>query len=192
MPHILVQIMSQMTSLSEEEEATIEACFPLKDFMSGTYLLREGQVAHEGYYVVKGCIRAFELIDGEEKTTAFFTEGYSAVDFHSQATGKPSSQNFVCQEDSTVAIVNQEKEQQLYEQFPRFETFCRSGMEEMMGNQQAQMAKFIVMSPKERYLNLMRERPELIHRVPQYHLASFLGVKPETLSRIRRRIATES
>lgn len=192
MPHILVQIMSQMTSLSEEEEAAIEACFPLQDFPSGAYLLREGQVAHEGYYVVKGCIRAFELIDGEEKTTVFFTEGYSAVDFQSQATGKPSSQNFVCQEDSTVAIVNQEKEQQLYEQFPRFEAFCRSGMEEMMGNQQAQMARFIIMSPKERYLNLLQARPELIRRVPQYQLASFLGVKPETLSRIRRRIATES
>jgi len=190
--HILVQLMASMTSLSEAEKEAIEQCFPVKTYPRDTYLLRPGQVADKGYYVISGCIRAYELADGEERTTAFYTQGHAAIDFLSQAKGTPSRLNFVCTEETEVAIVSQEKEQWLYKMFPRFETFCRAGMEEMMGKQQEKLARFIGMNPKERYLNLLEERPELLAQVPQYQLASYLGVSPETLSRIRKRIATES
>jgi len=63
-------------------------------------------------------------------------------------------------------------------------------MEQMMGNQQETLSKYIVSGPKERYLQLLEERPDLINRVPQYHIASFLGIKPETLSRIRKKISS--
>ena len=65
-------------------------------------------------------------------------------------------------------------------------------MEEMMGNQQELLIRFVSTSPKERYLQLLQERPSLLARVPQYQLASYLGVSPETLSRIRKRITLEA
>ncbi|MCB0628610.1 MAG: Crp/Fnr family transcriptional regulator [Saprospiraceae bacterium] len=188
MSHILVQLMSQLTRLTEEEESAIEKSFPIRTFEKGTYLLKEGQIAKDAYYVISGCIREYELLDGDEKTTSFFTEDQSVANFYSMANQAPSRVNFVCAEDTTVAVLNAEKESELYRKFPRFETFCRTGMEQMMGTRQEQLADLITLKPEQRYRKLLEQRPELLNRVPQYHLASYLGIQPETLSRIRKRI----
>ncbi|MEM1328744.1 MAG: Crp/Fnr family transcriptional regulator [Bacteroidota bacterium] len=188
MNHIFVELLSQMTHLSAKEQAAIESSFPIKTFEKDTFLLKEGQIARNAYFVIEGCIRAYQLLDGEEKTTAFFTEHQSVVNFNSLANRQPSRLNLVCAETSTIAILNSEKEQALYRQFPRFETFCRTGIEQMMGDQQQQLATFIALKPEQRYLKLQNERPDLLNRVPQYQIASYLGIKPETLSRIRKRL----
>ena len=191
MDHIMVTLMSQLTTLTEEEALAIEESFPIITFAKGTYLLKAGQIARDAWYVVKGCVREYELIDGEERTLAFYTEDHSVANFHSLANGTASKQNFICMENSTLGVLNAQKEQQLYDRFPRFETFCRTGMEEMMGMKHDQLSQFMIMSPKERYLKLLKERPDLVNRVPQYQLASYLGIKPETLSRIRKRMVKE-
>lgn len=189
MEHILVQFMSQLTSLTDEEIKQIKDSFPIKTFQKKHLLLKEGMIANDAYLVIKGCIREYELIDGEEKTTAFYTENQSAINFNSQVNKTPSTKYFECTEITTVAILNGEKEKELYEKHPRFEKYCREGMEQMMGTQQEAFSKFMVSSPKERYLQLQNERPELINRVPQYQIASYLGIKPETLSRIRNKLS---
>ncbi|WP_245557494.1 Crp/Fnr family transcriptional regulator [Neolewinella persica] len=188
MENILVQQMSQLTFLSPEERQGIRESFPVKTFEKGHYLLKEGMVANDAFFVVKGCIREFKTLNGEEKTTAFYTENQSAINFGSQANGKPSAIYFICTETTTVAILNRKKEEALYQKHPRFESFCREGMEQMMGAQQETLTKFITLSPRERYLLLVDNRPDLINRIPQYQIASYLGIKPETLSRIRRKI----
>jgi len=192
MDHILVQFMSQLTTLTADEQLSIKESFPIKTFEKGHLLLKEGAIAHNAFFVIKGCIREYELSDGEELTTAFYTENDSAINFYSQVNKVPSTKYFECTESTTVAILNGEKEKALYTKHPRFESFCREGMEQMMGAQQAATSKFIVSGPKERYLQLVRERPKLINRVPQYQIASFLGIKPETLSRIRKKIASNT
>jgi len=188
MEHILVKMMAELTSLTEEEKRTIEQCIPIKSYDKGKLLLREGQVVQNTYFVIKGCIREYELRDGEERTTAFYTDHQSAINFNSLANGIPSRCYFVCNEDTTVAILNAEEEQALYRKHPRFETFCRSGMEKMMGEKQNQLAELITLKPEERYQKMQAERPDLLNRVPQYQIASYLGIKPETLSRIRKRL----
>jgi len=191
MEHILVQFMSQLTSLSSEESKAIEDSFPIKTFQKGHLLLKEGMIAKDAFFVIEGCIREYELLDGEEKTTAFYTENQSAINFNSQVNKVSSSKYFECAEETKVAILNSEKEKHLYQMHPRFESFCREGMEQMMGSQQETLSKFIVSGPKERYLQLLKERPELINRVPQYQIASYLGIKPETLSRIRKKMSAK-
>ena len=188
MKNILVELMSQLTNLTEEESLAIEESFPMKTFKKGTYLLKEGQVAVDSYFIIKGCIRNYQLVDGEEKTIDFYEDNQTAANFNSLANKTPSKHFFVCIEETTVAIVNNLKEQELYKKYPRFEAFCREGMEQMMGNQQEDFLKFKVSNPEERYLILLKERPTLINRVPQYQLASYLGIEPETMSRIRKRI----
>lgn len=188
MKHILVEILSEMTTLSPEEVKEVEQSFPLQTYPKGTYLLKEGQVAKESYFVVKGCVRNYELLDGEENTLDFYTENQSVANFNSLATGKPSTINFVCTEETTVTKINGEIEKELYRKIPRFETFCREGMEQMMGNLQNELSVFLKLKPEERYQKVLKERPDLINRVPQYQLASYLGIKPETLSRIRKRV----
>ena len=186
--HILVEIMSQLTPLTEEEERDIENSFPIRTFEEGTFLLKEGQVAKDAYYVIKGCVREYKLSDGEEITTGFLTEEAAVINFDSLSNQTPSKINFVCLEKTTLAILNAEKESELYKRHPRFETFCRNGLEQMFGDKHAQLAEFIALKPEERYLKLQQERPDLLNRVPQYYIASYLGIKPETLSRIRKRI----
>lgn len=188
MEHILVQFLSQMTALTDEEISDIRSSFPIKTFEKNHLLLKEGTIANNAYYVISGCIREYKLFDGQEKTTAFYTEDQSAINFNSQVNQVPSTKYFECTESTTVAILNGTKEKELYEKHPRFEKFCREGMEQMMGAHQETLSEFITSSPTERYLQLQNERPELINRVPQYQIASFLGIKPETLSRIRNKL----
>lgn len=190
MEHILVQFMSQLTSLTDEETNSIIESFPIRTYEKGHLLLKAGKIAKDAFFVINGCIREYELSDGEELTTAFYTEEQSAINFNSQVNKVPSTKYFECTEKTTVAILNSEKEKSLYQKHPRFERFCREGMEQMMGNQQEALSKFIVSGPKERYLELLNQRPGLINRVPQYQIASYLGIKPETLSRIRKKIAS--
>jgi len=84
--------------------------------------------------------------------------------------------------------MTQEDENELFRRFPRFERISRIALEEELGNYQEMLANFMMSSPEERYLKLLKNRPDLLDRVPHYQLASYLGVKPESLSRIRKRI----
>ncbi|UNY99221.1 Crp/Fnr family transcriptional regulator [Zhouia spongiae] len=191
MSHILVELMSKLTRLTSEEELAIEESFPIRTFEKRALLISEGQTANNAYYVISGCIREYMLIDGEERTINFFTEEQSVINFDSLANGTPSKQNYECTEQTTVAVLNLKKEQELYARFPRFETFCRTGMEKMMGEKQSQLAEFVSLQPAQRYQKLQEERPDLINRVPQYQIASYLGIKPETLSRIRKKLTAK-
>lgn len=105
------------------------------------------------------------------------------------ANQQPSKYYFNCIEETSVAILNSEKEKNLYGKHPRFAEVCREEMEKMLGGMQSEMSNFISSKPKERYLELLKNRQDLIDRVPHYQLASYLGIKPESLSRLRKRIS---
>ena len=79
----------------------------------------------------------------------------------------------------------------MYKRFPRFQKMCRIQPEKALHESQEKFALYMASTPQERYLHLMDTRPDLINRVPQYQLASFLGVKPESLSRIRKRLSVK-
>ncbi len=189
MKNTLVEMMSSFIDLTNDEKQGILEAFPIKTYLKGANLLKEGQIAKDAFLVIKGCIRKYSIKDGEEKTTEFYTEFQSAINFDSMSNSSPSKYYFTCTEDSDIAILNSEKETTLYKKFPRFGEVCRVEMEKMLGASQEDLSTFINSTPKERYLNLLKDRPDLINRVPQYQLASYLGIKPETLSRIRRRIS---
>lgn len=191
MKNPLIEIMSNMTRLTPEEETAIIDSFPIKTFKEGKYLLREGQIQNDAYFVISGCIREYILKDGLEKTTSFYTENQTASDYVSATTRVPSNKFFECMEDTRVAIFNLEKEKSFYRAHPRFEMYCREGSDRQIADQQEMLSNYITMSPEERYLKLIEENPSLAQRVPQYHIASYLGIKPETLSRIRKRIALQ-
>lgn len=181
--------MSEFMPLSESEAKLVDDCIPVKTFKKGTLLLREGQVANESYFCIKGCVRMYYLVDGEEKTTFFYTEEQAIAPMKSYINRIPADHYLECVEDTTLAVLSYDKEQELYKHLPGFESVCRVSMEDDFGKQQDMIASYITNSPEQRYLNLMKNRPELLNRVPQYHLASYLGVKPESLSRIRKRVS---
>ncbi len=177
--------------LKPEEMQAVLNMVEIKRFEKGSLLLQEGQYAKACYYNVQGCVRQFYLKGGEEKTTFFYTEEQSISSLNSTIADTPVDYYLECTEDTILAVMSHEKEEELYSRFPRFESLCRQGLERQIAVYHNLLTSYMTSSPEERYLQLIRERPKLIHRVPQYQLASYLGVKPESLSRIRKRILTK-
>ncbi|KFE71988.1 Crp/Fnr family transcriptional regulator [Hyalangium minutum] len=104
--------------------------------------------------------------------------------------GTPADHFLVCAEDTTVVVGTEQREQDLYRRFPRFESISRRVMQKVLAEQQERFASYLTDGPEQRYLKLSKTRPEIFQRIPQYQLASYIDVKPESLSRIRKRIAT--
>jgi CRP-like cAMP-binding protein len=191
MENEIVTLISRYLSLTDEEALAFAECIPIRAFKKGDILLREGQVSRDSYFVIEGCVRKYYIIDGDERTTEFYVEDESVASLQSYQNKTPANHYFECVEDCRLAVLNYEKEQELFKRVPKYEALCRMSMENDFGEQQEALAKFITSSPEERYKNLLETRPDLLQRVPQYHLASYLGVKPESLSRIRKRIANK-
>jgi CRP-like cAMP-binding protein len=184
---VLVDYISTIAPLSEAEIEQIFEMIKIRSYKKNKVLLREGQTGHTCYFVLQGCIRQYYLMDGVEKTTNFFTEGMPITSTF-VFDNKGSMFFLVCSEDSILVEGGQAEEHLFFEQMPRMETLNRMGVEmELQKNQEA-FAQFIMLGPEERYLNLLNNRPDLLDRVPQYQLASYLGITPESLSRIRKRI----
>ncbi|WP_417197451.1 Crp/Fnr family transcriptional regulator [Bizionia sp.] len=188
MENELVQLISRFIKLNTEEANAFTECIPIKKFKKGDLLLNEGQVSRDSYFVITGCVRKYYIIHGEERTTEFYIEDESIASLQSYTNKTPANHYFECLEDCRLAVLNYEKEQELFKRVPKYEALCRMSMENDFGEQQEALATFITSSPEERYKNLLETRPDLLQRVPQYYLASYLGVKPESLSRIRKRI----
>ena len=187
----LLDLFSAFPSLNEEEVKAISENIVIGSFKKGTILLKEGQVSKECYSVLKGCIRQYYIIDGDEKTTAFFIEGEAVASFSSYANQTPSKHYLVCVEDCSLTVGTKEKEIEMISKFPKLEPIIRSEMEKNAGKAQEEHSFFITSSPEERYLNLIKNRPDLLNRVPQHQIASFLGIKPESLSRLRKRLVSK-
>jgi CRP-like cAMP-binding protein len=187
MQNLLFDFISKYIPLSEEEKNAIVSLDIFRSVKKGTTLLKEGQNSKDGYFVLKGCIRTYYIINGEEKTTAFYTE-MEGLTPHCVINKKPSEYYISCVEDSIISVANPDMEVEIFEKFPKFETLCRILSEELLAKQQTNFDEFKTSSPEQRYLNLLQKRPELIQRVPQHQLASYLGITPQSLSRLRARI----
>jgi CRP-like cAMP-binding protein len=187
MQNELFDFISKYMILNEDEKQAILGLELFHSFKKNTVLLSEGQSSNKSYFVLKGCIRCHYIIDGEERTTAFYTESEPFTPLCT-TNNKPLPYIVACVEDSLLAVSSPDTEKQIFAKFPRFETLCRLISEDLLSNQQANFDQYKNSSPEQRYLDLLDQRPDLINRVPLSQLASFIGVKPESLSRIRKRI----
>jgi len=187
MQDILFEFISKYISLTEEEKNAILSLDIFRSIKKGTTLLKKGQKSRDEYFVLKGCIRKYYIIDGEEKTTAFFTEMESLTP-HCAINNAPSEYFISCVEDTILTVANTDMGVELFTKFPKFQIMCRILSEELLAKQQINFDEFKTSSPEQRYLNLLQKRPDLIQRVPQHQLASYLGIKPQSLSRLRARI----
>ena len=183
-----IELVSNYTTLSKEEEDLMLESYPIKSFKKGEYVLPEGKKTQDAFLILEGCIRQHIMIEGVDRTTGFFTEGEAVAEFESLSLEKPSLHSYSCVEDTIVVVVNSEKEKAFYKKFPRFEEITRMETEKILGKNQEQFSNFITKSPEARYKHLLQENPSLLQRVPQHQIASYLGITPESLSRISQRL----
>jgi len=191
MQDLLFDFISRYVSLTEDEREAILSLAIFRSVKKHTILLKEGEKSDDGYFVLKGCIRTYYIIDGEEKTTAFYTE-MEALTPHCVISKAPSEYYISCVNDTILLVSNPDMETEIFNKFPKFETLCRILAEEFLAKQQINFDEFKTSSPEQRYLNLLQKRPDLTQRVPQHQLASYLGIKPQSLSRLRARIAEKN
>lgn len=185
----LQQFLEKNTTFSEQELLEVMAHILVNSYKKGTVLLKQGDISEKCYFVLKGCVRQYSVReDGSETTYNFFTEGQPVVLFKSYKLQIPSDYFLACLEDSTLIVGSPDSEESMYNQFPEFKNITRHIMELNFGQTQEDTAMLMGGTPKERYLRLMEKRPGLIKRVPQHQLASYLGITPESLSRIKKRI----
>ena len=188
MENKLISYFSKMTTLSSEESEAMSGNMLIRQFSKGTLLLKEGQIAVDTYFIMEGCIRQYFMVDGDEKTTDFYTEDQWVISLNSLPPVKPSDYFLICNEDTTVVIGNEKEALELFKKFPRLEAISREVMQRVFTEQHEKMTSFMTDIPENRYLKLLKSKPDLVQRIPQYQLASYIGVKPESLSRIRKRI----
>jgi len=182
----------KFVTLSKEEQEAVLALDSIKEFKKGTILIKENQMPTVSFFVVNGLVRKYRIDEnGAEHTIEFYAEQETVFSPFSESNPQPSKFTLECLEESRISVVSYEKQQEMYRRFPRFERMCRQATEQNLMEYQEKFANYISWSPEQRYLDLMTNRTALIDRVPQFQLASYLGVKPESLSRIRKRIANK-
>lgn len=190
MKSILYKYMSKFTSLNDEEQQGIVEGILIEEYKKGKVLLRQGEVATKCFFVLKGCVRQYSIDEtGKEVTSNFYTEEQAVSIFnrHHQKI-KSSAYTLVCLEDSILVVGDLNAEQDMLNKHTQLETMIRKMVEENLGEVQDELSLFIASNPEERYKALLQKRPHLVNRVPQHQLASYLGITPESLSRIKKRV----
>jgi CRP-like cAMP-binding protein len=188
MQDVLFDFIAKYVTLTAEEKNVLLSLDIFRSVKKGTILLEAGQKSKNSYFVMKGCIRTFYLVEGEEKTTAFYTE-MEMLTPPCVITQTPSEYFLSCVEDSILTISDADMGEEVNRKFPTFDTLCRILSEQLLAKERIDFDAYKTNSPEQRYLNLMANRPDLLQRVPQHQLASFLGIKPQSLSRLRARIS---
>ena len=187
----LIGHLERSVALGEEEKEIIRKEIIVQNIEKNQVLLAEGEVSKAFYFVIKGCIRLYYNVGIDEKTAFFYLEDMFVSSYESFTKQIPARHNFQAIEDSVLAVISIEVAAKLLEASPNFEFLARIMMEEELIVYQEVISSFVTLQPEQRYLRLLESFPELFQRIPLHQIATYIGVTPETLSRIRKRIGTK-
>lgn len=184
----MVEYLDGLLKLTDFEKQILMERVPLRSCDKHEVLLKAGSISREFYFVIKGCVRLYYEFDGRDKSAFFYVENQFISSYKSFVHKVPAQHSFQCIEPCTLAVISHENAYQLLDASPRFEALSRIVMEEELSLYQDIIGNFVTQNPEQRYLSFLQESPKLLQRIPQYLIASYLGVSPETLSRIRKRV----
>ena len=186
---LLRQTLAPLVPLNAREQAQFEGAFIFRQVPKKFILVEQDQVAHEMVFINRGLIRLFYRREGDDFTGFLFQEGLFASSYESMITQTPSRQVLETLEPCDLLVMPAERLMRLYETMPKMNLIARKLIEQRFLNAQRIFASFVLDSPEQRYRDFSARHPDLLQRVPQHIIASFLGVTPVSLSRIRKRIA---
>ncbi len=182
----LHKLLLHIVKFNTNELEKITDCFKPKSIKKGDFLLREGQICKEFYYVEKGCIRTY-FIDktGEEKTRYVMTDFTIGTALTSFATQTPSTEFIDAQQDTQLLIISHADFFRLNKQFDNWKLFYQKILELAYSFQNRRIESLVTLTAKQRYDEIMNNNPLLIQKLSNKVLASFLDIRPETLSRLK-------
>jgi len=186
----LFHTINQKINLTAEELEKIKPFFIPKKIRKRQYLLQEGDVCKYTAFVEKGALRSYSLTEkGNEHIVQFALEGWWIGDQYSILTGEPSTYNIDALEDSELLLMTHTASEAMMEKVPRMEKYFRILLQNNMIAMQRRLVASLSLTAEEKYTKMLNAYPNIIQRVPQHMIASYLGITPETLSRIRKQMA---
>jgi CRP-like cAMP-binding protein len=184
---VLRQYLLKQITLSDEELALIEEATTVKKLRKNQYLLQEGDVWRYNAFVAQGVVRTYTIDDkGNEHIISFAMENWWTGDRESLLTGKPSRYNIDAIEDSVILLIPREKFTELTKNIQPLNELVTAVVERSFAASQQRINVNISGDAVEKYQYFLNRYPQLALRVPQHMIASYLGITPETLSRIRK------
>jgi len=183
----LFSVFSAIHPLSKELKSTIVKNSHIAQVKKKTVLLSAGESSNAIYFIVSGAARVYYLDkDGKQTNTWFLFENELLISVYGFFTGQPSFEYIETMEDTTLVVVKKEKLDEIYRKFMEFNLIGRKLTEYYYIRNELQTNELRMLSAKERYENLLKRNPQLFQRVSLGHIASYLGISQETLSRIRK------
>ena len=187
---LLVDVFTAIIHLDEQEKTFVCDIFTKKRNTKGDYFLQEGNVCKEVAFIVTGLTRYFINKDGEELIYDFGKEGNFMCNYESFLDHSPSGKNIQFIEDTTWLSISFDNLQLLYKKVAEGERFGRLVCEQIFVDALRKITSLYTDTPEQRYRQFIELYPDLQQRIPQYYVSSFVGVKPQSLSRIRKRLAS--
>lgn len=185
---LLKKKCASLINFSEEELNLIDNYFEVKHISKKEILLNNNSICNFIGFIVNGTIRHFHIKDGNEKTCDISFENAWVTDFQSFIHDTPCIMNLQALEPTTLLIIEKENLYKLYSQCNKYESFGRLMAEEVAQRATEMAMSFSSDKPEERFNKLLKKQPDLFQRIPQKYIANFLGISPESLSRIQKRI----
>ncbi|MDX1913480.1 MAG: Crp/Fnr family transcriptional regulator [Saprospiraceae bacterium] len=187
----LKDTIQRIVHVPEEEWSLALPKFQYRTFRKGEYLLSEGQVCKHIDFIVAGCVRIFFLHDGKELSRQFFFENGFVTELGSLVAQKPSLYYLEALEPLQLLSIRHDDLEQLYSQSNHFLRFGKIMAEQIAIFVSYRNVELVASPARERYLRLLNERPKVMSRVPLHMIASYLGITPEALSRLRKEISIQ-
>ena len=178
--------------LSPQAEQYVYSIAKEKKVSKGEILIREGQAVKKTYFVVDGSLRSFCVDkEGKEHTLQFAIKDWWISDFIAIYNHEPASLTVECITDSVVIEFNAQKLSEIYLSFPEFESFQRENLQRHVVSLHKRILNQLQLTASERYSLFLKQYPNIEQHVPNYHIASYLGITQQSLSRIRAKKANK-
>ncbi|WP_297333496.1 Crp/Fnr family transcriptional regulator [Flavobacterium sp.] len=187
--NVVLKSIAERISFNEEAGEAFLKMLHYRELKRKDHLMHEGKICDFVIFIVSGCIRYYYIKDGEERTGQFFFENGWFSDYQSFITATPTQLNVQALEDCKMYMFYKPDLLKLYDEWPVFERFGRLIAEQVVMGMMRKNESLTNLSYEERYLKLIKERPKVVERVPLKYIASYLNMKPESLSRIRSRLS---
>lgn len=187
----LIDKLRTYIEFDEDEERFIDSVFKVKHFAKGEHFLLAGDVCRSAAFIESGVFRFYINTDERDPTYYFTAESEFICDYPSFLPQRPSYVNIQALEAAEIRAISFDDLQRFYREIRFGERFGRLMAEEIFVDSMQQLASFYADKPAIRYQNFVDRFPQLVQRLPQYYIASYVGIEPQSLSRIRRRFLAE-
>ncbi len=185
----ILQHVSSYIDLSHEEKEEFTGILIEKKISKKQFLIQPGDRVVEEFYVVKGCLKAYYLDEMSNKhILQFAIEDWWISDFEAFFNDLPAQLHIECLEDSVLLGIHKDSLDTLYERIPQFERFFRIKTTNAFVSLRSRILSSLQKNSKQRYIEFCEAYPNIEQRVANYHIANYLGIKPESLSRIRKEL----